>query len=331
MRKIVTLIPGDGIGPEISEALMFVMDKIKCDIDFEIVDAGLTYLEKGGQLIPNDVYDSIEKTRCVIKGPITTPIQEGFRSINVFLRKKYDLYQNIRPVKGISPSLIDFVIFRENTEGLYIGEEKDLGNGITEATKRITRVGSNRIIQAAFEYASMNHRKKVTVIHKANILKVTDGLFLSVAREIKEHFPEVQYEEMIIDNACMQMVMNPMQFDVIVTMNLYGDILSDLGAGLVGGLGLAPGANIGSECAIFEAVHGSAPNIAGKGIANPVALLRSAVMMLSYLGETENSNKLDLAINQVLEEKMIRTPDLGGTNTTMEMAEVITKRFEMIR
>jgi len=327
MTRIVTLIPGDGIGLEISEALLYLFEQMNCGIDFEIVSAGIDTLSSLGELIPQNVYDSIEKTRCVIKGPITTPIKEGFRSINVFLRKKYDLYQNIRPVKGYDPSQIDFVIFRENTEGLYIGEEKNLGNGITEATKRITRDGSYRIIKAALEYAKKFQRKKVTVIHKANILKITDGLFLEVARSIKDEYPGIMYEEMIIDNACMQMVMNPLQFDVIVTMNLYGDILSDLGAGLVGGLGLAPGANIGENCAIFEAVHGSAPDIAGKGIANPIALLRSAVMMLEYLGKVEYAQKLDQAIKKVIEEKRIRAPDLGGTNTTMEMAKAILEKM----
>ena len=330
MRK-VTLLPGDGIGPEISEALMHVFDKINSGIEFEIKHAGAYVCEKQGMLIPDDVYESVEKNKVAIKGPITTPIKEGFRSINVYLRKKYDLYQNIRPIKGIYPSNIDFVIFRENTEGLYIGEEHDLGNGSVEAIKRISKDGSYRIIKAAFEYAKKHNRKKVTVVHKANILKITDGLFLDVARQLKDNYPSIEYNEMIVDNACMQLVMNPYQFDVIVTMNLYGDIISDLSAGLVGGLGLAPGANIGDDIAIFESVHGSAPDIAGKGYANPIALLRSGIMMLRYLDKSEIAHKLEIAINEVLKEKKVLTRDLGGNNSTMDIANEIIDKYGMVK
>lgn len=330
MNTTITLLPGDGIGVEISEALIFVFDKINAGITFEIVNAGKKVFEETGELVPDSVYESIERNKVCIKGPITTPIGEGFRSINVSLRKKYDLFANIRPVKGIGNSKVDLVIFRENTEGLYIGEERDLGNGTCEAIKRITREGSYRIIKQAFDYAQENHLPKVTVIHKANILKLTDGLFLTVAREIKNEYPSIFYEEMIVDNACMQLVMKPEQFSVIVTMNLYGDILSDLAAGLVGGLGLIPGANIGLDIAIFEAVHGSAPDIAGLGVANPIALLRSGVMMLEYLGKTELSKKLNQAIIQVLEKRNIKTKDLSGEASTIEMAEAIVKEYEMI-
>ncbi len=330
MRK-VTLLPGDGIGPEISEALIHVFDKINSGIEFEVKHAGAYVYEKQGTLIPDDVYQSIEKNKVAIKGPITTPIKEGFRSINVYLRKKYDLYQNIRPIKGIYPSNIDFVIFRENTEGLYIGEERDLGNGTVEAIKRISKDGSYRIIKAAFEYAKKHNRKKVTVVHKANILKITDGLFLDVARQLKESYPTIEYNEMIVDNACMQLVMNPLQFDVIVTMNLYGDIISDLSAGLVGGLGLAPGANIGDEIAIFESVHGSAPDIAGKGYANPIALLRTSIMLLKYLDKDDIANKLEIAINEVLKEKKVLTRDLGGQSSTMDIANAIIEKYGMVK
>ncbi len=330
MNKTVTLIEGDGIGKEISEALVSVFKACLIPVDFEMVNAGQRVFDITGELIPVSVYESIERNKTVIKGPITTPIASGFRSINVHLRKKYDLYQNIRPVKGLKNKKIDLVIFRENTEGLYIGEEIDLGNGVTEATKRITRSASYRIIKAAFEYAHKNNCPKVTVVHKANILKITDGLFLTVAREIKEMYPKITYEEMIIDNACMQLVMKPEQFNVIVTMNLYGDILSDLAAGLVGGLGLIPGANIGEEIAIFEPVHGSAPDIAGKNMANPIALIRSACLMLEYLGLHKNAIALNQAINQVLMNEIVLTADLGGKATTKEITEAIIKEYQVI-
>ncbi len=330
MRKLVTLIPGDGIGPEIVKALLYVFEKIETGIDFEMVNAGKATLDSDNQLIKEDVYQSIEKTKCAIKGPITTPIGEGFRSVNVSLRKKYDLYQNIRPIKGVKPCEIDFVIFRENTEGLYIGEEKQVAEGVFEATKRISTKGSYRIIKAAFEYAVNHNRKKVTVVHKANILKLTDGEFLRVARLIKKDFPTILYDEMIVDNACMQLVKNPLQFDVIVTMNLYGDIISDLSAGLVGGLGLVPGANIGDEIAIFESVHGSAPDIQGLGRANPIALLRTSVMMLQYLDKKEIATRLEQAILDVLAYQDVIPYDLGGHASTMDIAKAIVERYEMI-
>ena len=274
MRK-VTLIPGDGIGPEISKSVTDIFEAAGVEVEFEIENAGEKVYNETGELIPESLYKSIEKNKVALKGPITTPIGKGFRSINVYLRKKYDLYSNIRPIKtlpGIKTRYenIDLVIFRENTEGLYIGEEKFENEEQTSAIaiKRITKKGSFRIIKAAFEYAKANNLNKVTVVHKANILKITDGLFLDTAREIAKDYPGITVEEVIIDNMCMQLVMNPEKYQVIVTMNLYGDILSDLCAGLVGGLGLAPGANIGEDIAVFEAVHGSAPDIAGQNKAS---------------------------------------------------------------
>ena len=270
MKKI-TLIPGDGIGYEISESLVKIFDAAKVPVEFETENAGSDVYEKTGELIPESLYESVERNKIAIKGPITTPIGKGFRSINVYLRKKYDLYTNFRPSRNL-PGIktryenIDLAIFRENTEGIYIGEEKYENDEKTSAIaiKRITRKGSERIIRSAFEYAKNNGLSKVTAVHKANILKFTDGMFLEIAREVSKNYEGIELEELIVDNMCMQLVTNPEKFRVIVTMNLYGDILSDLVAGLVGGLGVAPGANIGDDIAIFEAVHGSAPDIAGK-------------------------------------------------------------------
>ena len=279
-------------------------------------------------------YKSIEKNKVALKGPITTPIGKGFRSINVYLRKKYDLYSNIRPIKtlpGIKTRYenIDLVIFRENTEGLYIGEEKFENEEQTSAIaiKRITKKGSFRIIKAAFEYAKANNLNKVTVVHKANILKITDGLFLDTAREIAKDYPGITVEEVIIDNMCMQLVMNPEKYQVIVTMNLYGDILSDLCAGLVGGLGLAPGANIGEDIAVFEAVHGSAPDIAGQNKDNPLALLFTSIDMLKYLKENEKAEQIEKAVLRILEKGEVLTADLGGSATTEELTAEIIKNL----
>ena len=281
----ITLIPGDGIGPEVTSATLEVLKVLKVDIEWDIVFAGAETYEKEGVLIPDNVYESINKTKVLLKGPIGTPIGTGFRSVNVYLRKKYDLYANIRPITNkyrANSDLIDFVIFRENTEGLYMGIEHKVDDDTFESVKRITRKGSTRIIKKAFEYAKENNISKVTVAHKANILKLTDGMFLDIAREVKKDY-DIELEEVIVDNMAMQMVMNPGQFQVIVTMNLYGDILSDLGAGLVGGLGLIPSSNIGNEFAMFEAVHGSAPDIANKNLANPIAMILSSALMLKYL------------------------------------------------
>lgn len=331
----VTLIPGDGIGPEIAASLVDIFKAANVSIKFDIENAGIDIYNKTGSLIPDSLYESIEKNKIAIKGPITTPIGKGFRSINVYLRKKYDLYCNVRPsksFKGIKTRYenIDLVIFRENTEGLYIGEEKWEDAEEREsaiATKRITRKGSYRILKRAFEYARNNNLDTVTVVHKANILKITDGLFLEVARELSNSYPEINVEETIIDNMCMQLVTNPEKYKVIVTMNLYGDILSDLAAGLVGGLGVAPGANIGDDIAIFEAVHGSAPDIAGLNKANPIALLLSGVEMLKYLNMQDKASQIQNAINKVLNEGTVLTGDLGGTATTTEFTQKIIENL----
>ena len=329
MRKI-TLIPGDGIGTEISRSLVKIFEAAKVPVEFEIENAGLTVYKQTGKLIPESLYKSIEKNKVAIKGPITTPIGEGFRSINVLLRKKYDLYSNIRPVKTISGintkyENVNMVIFRENTEGLYIGEEKfeDEEKTSAIAIKRITKKGSTRIIKEAFEYAKKNNFDKVTVVHKANILKITDGMFLETAREISKQYKNIQLEEMIIDNMCMQLVTNPQKFQVIVTMNFYGDFLSDLAAGLVGGLGIAPGANIGDDIAIFEAVHGSAPDIAGQNKANPTALILSSIEMLKYLNLNEYAKKIEKAIFKVLALPNFKTYDLLGNIGTKEFTDKI--------
>ena len=329
MRKI-TLIPGDGIGTEISRSLVKIFEAAKVPVEFEIENAGLTIYKQTGKLIPESLYKSIEKNKVAIKGPITTPIGEGFRSINVSLRKKYDLYSNIRPVKTISGintkyENVNMVIFRENTEGLYIGEEKfeDEEKTSAIAIKRITKKGSTRIIKEAFEYAKKNNFDKVTVVHKANILKITEGMFLETAREISKQYKNIQLEEIIIDNMCMQLVTNPQKFQVIVTMNFYGDFLSDLAAGLVGGLGIAPGANIGDDIAIFEAVHGSAPDIAGQNKANPTALILSSIEMLKYLNLNEYAKKIEKAIFKVLALPNFKTYDLLGNIGTKEFTDKI--------
>ena len=333
MKKI-TLIPGDGIGYEISESLVKIFDAAKVPIEFETENAGSDVYEKTGELIPESLYESVERNKIAIKGPITTPIGKGFRSINVYLRKKYDLYTNFRPSRNL-PGIetrydnIDLAIFRENTEGIYIGEEKYENEEKTSAIaiKRITRKGSKRIIQSAFEYAKNNGISKVTVVHKANILKFTDGMFLDIAREISKEYENIQLEELIIDNMCMQLVTNPERFKVIVTMNLYGDILSDLVAGLVGGLGVAPGANIGDDIAIFEAVHGSAPDIAGQNKANPLALLLSSIEMLKYLKLDNFAKNIENAILKTLTDGC-KTADLGGSATTTEFTDRIIENLK---
>ena len=333
MKKI-TLIPGDGIGYEISESLVKIFDAAKVPIEFETENAGSDVYEKTGELIPESLYESVERNKIAIKGPITTPIGKGFRSINVYLRKKYDLYTNFRPSRNL-PGIetrydnIDLAIFRENTEGIYIGEEKYENEEKTSAIaiKRITRKGSKRIIQSAFEYAKNNGISKVTVVHKANILKFTDGMFLDIAREISKEYENIQLEELIIDNMCMQLVTNPERFKVIVTMNLYGDILSDLVAGLVGGLGVAPGASIGDDIAIFEAVHGSAPDIAGQNKANPLALLLSSIEMLKYLKLDNFAKNIENAILKTLTDGC-KTADLGGSATTTEFTDKIIENLK---
>ncbi|MDR7098144.1 isocitrate dehydrogenase (NAD+) [Lysobacter niabensis] len=331
----ITVIRGDGIGPEIMDATLGVLDAMNVGLQYEFADAGLVALEKHGELLPAATMDSIRKNRIALKSPLTTPVGEGFSSINVELRKRFDLYANVRPAKSFPntksrfPSGVDLITVRENTEGAYIGEGQALSeDGETAVlTQKVTRRGSERIVRYAFELARKTGRKKVTVVHKANILKSTSGLFLRTARVVAAEYPDIQCNEMIVDNTCMQLVMKPEQFDIIVTTNLFGDIISDLCAGLVGGLGLAPGANIGTDAAIFEAVHGSAPDIAGKGIANPCALLLGAAQMLEHLGMNDKAERLRAAIIATLEAKDSLTPDLGGDGSTTSFAKAIASRI----
>ncbi len=324
----ITLFRGDGIGPEISEQVVRVIDALDLGIEFEPYDIGQTAYDRTGSLIPQDAVDSVKKNKVALKSPCTTPVGKGFRSVNVQLRLLFDLYANVRPARTL-PGVkcryddIDLVVFRENTEDLYIGEEKQVDENTVEAIKRITRPASERIIRSAFEYARANGRKKVTCVHKANILKMSDGLFLSIFNDMKAEYPEIQAGDLIVDNACMQLVMRPEQFDVMVMPNLYGDILSDLTSGLIGGLGLLPSVNRNDEYAIFEAVHGSSPDIAGKGIANPTALLLSACMMLEHLGFRDEALRVRSAVNRVLSETDVRTPDIGGRATTKEYTDKI--------
>jgi isocitrate dehydrogenase (NAD+) len=328
----VTLIKGDGIGPSIMEVAVKVINASGAKINWEEADAGMAALDKHGTPIPDATLASIEKNRVAFKGPLTTPVGKGFRSINVVLRQEYDLYANVRPAKtwkGAQSRFdnIDIVVVRENTEGLYAGlehyltKEKDMAESIA----LVTRKGCERIVEYAFQYAKDNGRKKVTACHKANILKYSSGLFLDVAKEVATRYPEIAFNEVIVDAACMHLVMNPYQFDVIVTTNMFGDILSDLTAGLVGGLGLIPGANIGADAALFEAVHGSAPDIAGKNIANPTAVIMAGVMMLNHLGEHEAANKIQTAVEKIVSDAEFVTPDLNPNSKTgtVEMGEAI--------
>jgi isocitrate dehydrogenase (NAD+) len=328
----VTLIPGDGIGPSITDAAVRVIEAAGVKIAWEKVEAGMTALEKYKDPLPQAVLDSIQKTRVALKGPLTTPIGSGFRSINVALRKEFDLYSNVRPAKtfeGVSSQHVDLdiVIVRENTEEFYAGIEHyiDPQRSAAETIGIVTRSGSARILRYAYEYARKHHRKKVTTVHKANILKYTGGLFLDVSREIAADYPELESNDRIVDNMAMQMVMNPHQFDVIVTTNLFGDILSDLASGLVGGLGLAPGANIGYSAAIFEAVHGSAPDIAGKNIANPAAVILGGVMMLHHLEEDDAADRIERAVREVVKAGKSVTRDLNPASPvgTTQMTDAI--------
>ncbi len=330
----ITLIPGDGIGPEVINSAKKVIEATGINVKWDIVNAGEDVYRQRGVLVPHEVYTSIEKNRVVLKGPITTPIGCGFRSINVLLRKKYELFANVRPVKkmmGVDTPFedVDLVIFRENTEGLYSGIERNKDNDGAEAIKIITKKASLRIIEAAFKYAKENNRKKVALVHKANIMKLTDGLFLNCGREVSKNYPDIELQEVIVDNMCMQLVMNPSKYEVIVTTNLYGDILSDLCAGLVGGLGLVPGGNIGKEMAVFEAVHGSAPDIAGKDLANPIAVILSGAMMLKYLGEIGKSNLIIDAVEKTIKEGKYVTKDLGGSSSTTDMTDAIIENFTL--
>src|SRR6187399_2531659 len=334
MSKTIAVIRGDGIGPEIMQACLRVLDALDAGLEYEFVEAGLAAQQQFGELLPQATLDAIAKHRIALKSPLTTPVGEGFTSLNVELRKRFDLYANVRPAISFPGTKsryenIDLITVRENTEGAYIGEGQQLSaDGETATlTQKVTRRGSERIVRYAFDLARRLGRKKVTVVHKANILKSTSGLFLKVAREVAAQYPEIQCNEMIVDNTCMQLVMRPEQFDVIVTTNLFGDIISDLCAGLVGGLGLAPGANIGTEAAIFEAVHGSAPDIAGKGIANPCALLLGAAQMLDHVELTAEATRLRAAIRDTIGAKDRVTPDLGGSGNTASFGEAIASRL----
>src|SRR3954467_4185691 len=318
MAHTITLIPGDGIGPEVSSAVVRIIEATGVDIKWETHYAGAQALEKFGSTLPDELLESIKRNRVALKGPITTPVGKGFTSVNVGLRKALDLYANVRPVKTLPnvPSRyenVDLVIIRENTEGLYSGLEHTVIPGVVESLKIVTEKATTRICRYAFEYARANGRKKLTCIHKANIMKLSDGLFLECFNNVAKEYPDIEADNKIVDNCCMQLVIKPEQFDVLVLENLYGDIVSDLCAGLIGGLGLAPGANIGEQGAVFEAVHGSAPDIAGQGIANPTALLMSATIMLRHIVENDAAARIEKAMLEVFAEGKFITKDLGGT------------------
>ncbi len=326
----VTLIPGDGIGPEVADATRRVVDATGVEIDWHRVELTSDIIQNSGQVLPAYVVESLAKTKVGLKGPVTTPVAGGFPSVNVALRKRMDLYSNVRPVRtmpGIktrySDVKIDMVIFRENTEDVYSGLEHEIVPDVMQSLKIITRRASIRIADSAFTYAARHGRKKVTAVHKANIMKLSDGLFLRCCREVAQKYPNVEYKELIVDNAAMQLVIRPETFDILLLPNLYGDIVSDLAAGLVGGLGLAPGANIGEDTAVFEAVHGSAPDIAGKGIANPTALMLSAIMMLNHLGELEAARRLQTALESVYAEGEHLPGDVGGSASTGQFTDAV--------
>lgn len=333
-KKRITVIPGDGIGPSLTEAALQVLEKLACPFDYDIVLAGLSAVEKGQDLLPESTLQAIAKNHVVLKGPLTTPVGKGFRSINVTLRQRFDLYANVRPVVSFPGTMsrydhINLLTIRENTEGLYCGEGQTVSadGERAEAKSVVTRRGSERIVRFAFEMARQKGFKKVTAVHKANILKSTSGLFLQVAQTVARDYPDIAFNDCIVDAACMKLVLQPHQFQVMVTTNLFGDIISDLCAGLVGGLGMAPGANIGKDVAIFEAVHGSAPDIAGKNIANPCSLLLAAGMMLDHLGMQDKGDRLRQAIRDVIEKKDRVTLDLGGYFGTTDFTQAIIERL----
>jgi isocitrate dehydrogenase (NAD+) len=337
MSHVVTLIPGDGIGPEITAATRKVLEATGVQFDWDEQVAGMAAVDRSGDPLPDATVESIRRTRLALKGPLTTPVGTGFRSVNVALRKEFKLYANVRPTKSIAGAgkfpNVDLVLVRENVEGLYVGVEHfvpvgDDPRAVAESVAIVTRGGCERIIRYAFEYALRKGRKKVTVIHKANILKMVSGLFLEVGRTVAaEYEGRIAFNDLIIDNAAMQMVLRPEQFDVMVTTNMFGDILSDLAAGLIGGLGLAPGGNIGEHAAVFEAVHGSAPDIAGKNVANPSALILAGAMMLDHLGEVGAGDRVRAAVARVIEQDMVRTRDLGGTASTTEFGDAVVRRI----
>lgn len=336
MTLRVTLIPGDGIGPEITAATVKVLEATGLRFDWDEQIAGMAAVDATGTPMPDATLDSIRQTRLALKGPLTTPVGTGFRSVNVALRKEFELFANVRPARTIVPGgrfeNIDIVLIRENLEGLYVGVEHfvqvgDDPRAVGESLAIVTRAGCERIVRYAFEYAVKRGRKKVTIVHKANILKMVSGLFLEVGKQVQQEYAgRIESNDMIVDNAAMQLVLKPEQFDVMVTTNMFGDILSDEVSGLVGGLGLAPGANIGTHGAIFEAVHGSAPDIAGKGIANPSAQILAAALMLDHLGEVDRGNRVRRAVEQTIVQDNIRTRDLGGTASTTEFGDAVARR-----
>ena len=332
MKHNITLIPGDGIGPEVVAAVVQIVEAAGVEVEWETQLAGAHALEKYGTTLPDSLLESVKRNKVALKGPITTPVGKGFTSVNVGLRKALDLYANLRPVRALPnvesryPNL-DLVIVRENTEDLYAGLEHVVIPGVVESIKVITEKASTRIAKYAFEFAVKENRKKVTAVHKANIMKLSDGLFLECFYNVAKEYPQIEADDKIIDNCCMQLVMRPEQFEVLVMENLYGDIVSDLCAGLVGGLGLVPGANIGEIGAVFEAVHGSAPDIAGQGLANPTAVLQSSLLMLRYLGEREAADKIEHAMLEVYREGKVRTRDVGGTSRTAEFTQAIVEKM----
>jgi isocitrate dehydrogenase (NAD+) len=334
MTHTITLIPGDGIGPEVTEAVVRILKAAGVSIEWDEHPAGLIAFERYGETLPVALIDSVRRNKVALKGPVTTPIAQGFTSVNVGLRKALDLYANLRPVwnlPGVDARFqgVDLVIVRENTEDLYAGLEHEVVPGVVESLKIITERASTRIAHFAFQHARRHGRHKVTSIHKANIMKLSDGLFLECVRRAARDYTDIKYEERIVDAACMQLVMHPEQFDVLVLPNLYGDIVSDLCAGLVGGLGVVGAANLGSEIGVFEAVHGSAPDIAGKHIANPTALLLSAVLMLRHIDEAAAADRIMRALGAVLTAREVRTRDLGGTASTLEFADAISKSLQV--
>ncbi|MBI4565208.1 MAG: isocitrate/isopropylmalate dehydrogenase family protein [Planctomycetes bacterium] len=328
--KTVTLIPGDGTGPELTAAMRRVVEASGVRIEWDVVEAGEAVMAKHGTPLPKYVLDSIARTKVAVKGPITTPIGSGFRSVNVALRKEFDLYANLRPclwMEGVKTPIpnIDLVVVRENTEDLYAGVEHMVGKDAAESIKIITRQGSERIAHFAFEYAATHARRKVTIVHKANIMKCTDGLFLNVSREVAKNYPQIECEDRIVDNMTMQLVQKPELYDVLLCPNLYGDILSDLCAGLIGGLGVAPGANYGKDIAIFEAIHGSAPRYKGMNKVNPTAVILSAALMLEHIHEGQAADRVTKAVRRVIRERKRVTYDLGGTAGTSEYADEIIR------
>ena len=333
VKHTITLIPGDGIGPEVTKPTLEIIKAAGVNVEWHTYLAGAEALKKSGTTLPKELIDSFEKNRVALKGPVTTPIGEGFPSVNVELRQSFDLYANLRPIKNL-PGVkaryqnVDLIVVRENTEGLYSGIEHEVVPGVVESLKIITERASTRIAKFAFDFARSHGRKKVAAVHKANIMKMSDGLFLLCARKVAHEYPSIAFSDIIVDNACLQLVLDPLKLDVLLLENLYGDIVSDLAAGLVGGLGVVPGANLGDTHALFETVHGSAPDIKGKDIANPTAMILAAVMMLRHISENTAAQKIQASLEKVLVKGECLTRDMGGTATTKKFAEAIIKEIE---